>query len=99
MTTTADRRAVSSIRDRSGALARIAIPVPARAAAAGAGVGVLLALVVPLVAAIAAIVVAAVGIGLSEAGRRERAAVVLYAGLGMVLPALAELIAQMVRLL
>ncbi|HEU5005421.1 MAG TPA: hypothetical protein VFT67_00535 [Jatrophihabitantaceae bacterium] len=99
MTTTAVRRAVSRTRDRSEAVARFALPAPALAGLAGAVIGVLLVLVAPLVAAIAALVVAGVGIGLSEARRRERAAVVLYASLGMILPALADLIAQLVRLL
>ncbi|HZY75260.1 MAG TPA: hypothetical protein VFE40_03005 [Jatrophihabitantaceae bacterium] len=97
MTTTAERRAVP--RDRSAARVHLAVPATARAALAGVALGALLAYAVPLVAAVAAIVVAAVGIGLSEAGRRERAAVVLYGSLGMILPALAELIAQLVRLL
>jgi hypothetical protein len=99
MTTTAVRRAVSRTRDRSEAVGRLAVPLTARAAVAGVVLGALLVLIDPLVAAIAALVVAAVGIGLSEARRRDRAAVVLYGNVGMMLPALADLIAQMIRLL
>jgi hypothetical protein len=99
MTTTAVRRAVSRTRDRSEAVSRRAVPASARAAVGGLAAGAVLVFLAPLVAAVAAIVVASVGIGLSEAGRRERAAVVLYGSLGMILPALADLIAQLVRLL
>jgi hypothetical protein len=99
MTTTAVRRGVSRMRDRSEAIVRLAVPLTARAAVGGAVLGALLVLIDPLVAAVAALVVAAVGIGLSEAHRRERATVVLYGSVGMMLPALADLIAQLVRLL
>jgi|SRR5690348_604234 hypothetical protein len=99
MTTTVARRAMSRTRDRSEAVLRVVVPEPVRVAVLGAIVGALLVLIDPLVGAIAALVAAAVGIGLSEARRRKHATLVLYGSVGMMLPALADLIAQMVRLL
>ena len=104
MTTTVGRRALPRSHPRSAAglhLGGLHLAVPDRllAAAGGLAAGALLVFLAPLVAAIAALAVAAVGIGLSEAGRRDAAAVVLFGSLGMMLPALADLVAQMVRLL
>lgn len=94
---------VGGARSRSGMRlfadigVHLAVPWPARFLLGGIVVGALLVLIDPLVAAVAALVVAAVGIGLSEARRRERAT--LYASLGLMAPALADVIAQLVRLL
>jgi len=99
MTTTVGRRVLARSQPRRVAGPHLAVPHWALAALDGLAAGALLVFLAPLVAAIAALAVAAVGIGLSEAGRRERAAVVLFGGLGMMLPALAGVIAQLVRLL
>lgn len=70
-----------------------------RPAAAGLGVGVVLALISPFVAAVLALIVSAVGIGLSEGELRGTARTVLYAGLGLLVPALVAVIAGVAGLL
>ena len=70
-----------------------------RPVAVGLAVGVVLALTDPFVASVAALVVAAAGIGLSEGQLRGTARPVMYAGLGLLVPALAAVIARMAGLL
>jgi hypothetical protein len=85
----------SAARVVSGALRRgVWRPV-----AVGLLAGAVLALLSPLVAAVTALVVSAVGIGLSEGDLRGTARSVLYAGLGLLVPALVAVIAGMAGLL
>jgi hypothetical protein len=70
-----------------------------RPAAVGVLAGAVLALVSPFAAAVAALSVSAVGIGLSEGQLRGTARPVMYAGLGLLVPALVAVIARMAGLL
>ena len=99
VTTTIARRALNRTRRSRAAIIRFTVPESVRAALAGLVIGTLLVLIDPLVSATTALAAAAVGIGLSEARRRERAALVLCGSVGMMLAALAYLIVQLVRLL